>query len=73
MILLGLSLVVFTPQKGGRHNAQQGIGSLAEVVFPPQKGGRHNRLFVFLPFYGCFLAFLFKKKADRDDVNGEIF
>ena len=44
-----------------------------KVVFTPQKGGRHNRLFVFLLFYGCFLAFLFKKKADRDDVNGEIF
>ena len=35
--------VVFTPQKGGRHNANKSFNRLGGVVFTPQKGGRHNR------------------------------
>ena len=66
-------MVVFTPQNGGRHNQADLVEYTMYVVFTPQKGGRHNRLFVFLAFYGYFLAFLFNEKADRGDVNGEIF
>ena len=34
--------VVFTPQKGGRHNLNFGESNNLPVVFTPQKGGRHN-------------------------------
>lgn len=43
------------------------------LFLPLKKEVDTTRLFVFLSFYGYFLAFLFKKKADRGDVNGEIF
>ena len=35
-------LVVFTPQKGGRHNLYLLKLSIHVVVFTSQKGGRHN-------------------------------
>ena len=45
----------------------------AGLFLPLKKEVDTTRLFVFLPFYGYFLAFLFNEKADRGDVNGEIF
>ena len=36
------TVVVFTPQKGGRHNINDIGFDRAMVVFTPQKGGRHN-------------------------------
>ena len=44
-----------------------------KLFLPLKKEVDTTRLFVFLPFYGYFLAFLFNEKADRGDVNGEIF
>jgi len=39
-----LRCVVFTPQKGGRHNIKALLLRAGVVVFTPQKGGRHNRI-----------------------------
>ena len=36
--------VVFTSQKGGRHNAFTSLLYNKCVVFTPQKGGRHNSI-----------------------------